>query len=31
MKVDGKVLVTCEFCSAVYSFEEPEIAALARS
>jgi len=30
MKVDGKVLVTCQFCSAVYSFDESEIAALAR-
>jgi len=30
MKVDGKVLVTCQFCSAVYSFDEAEIVALAR-
>jgi molecular chaperone Hsp33 len=28
MKVDGRILVTCEFCSAVYAFEESEIAAL---
>ncbi len=29
MTVDGKVLVTCEFCSAVYPFAEDEAAALA--
>ena len=28
MTVDGKVLVTCEFCSAVYPFAEDEVAAL---
>ena len=28
MTVDGKVLVTCEFCSAVYPFAEEEVAAL---
>jgi molecular chaperone Hsp33 len=28
MTVDGRVLVTCEFCSAVYAFAEDEIAAL---
>ena len=28
MKVDGKVVVTCEFCSAVYAFAEDEVAAL---
>jgi molecular chaperone Hsp33 len=28
MKVDGKILVTCEFCSAVYRFAEEDIAAL---
>jgi molecular chaperone Hsp33 len=31
MKVDGKVLVTCEFCSAVYPFAADELAALARA
>lgn len=29
MKVDGRILVTCEFCSTVYPFVEEEIAALA--
>ena len=29
MTVDGKVLVTCEFCSKVYPFAEEELAALA--
>jgi molecular chaperone Hsp33 len=29
MKVDGKILVTCEFCSKVYPFAEEELAALA--
>jgi molecular chaperone Hsp33 len=29
LTVDGKVLVTCEFCSAVYPFAEDEVAALA--
>jgi molecular chaperone Hsp33 len=29
MKVDGRILVTCQFCSAVYEFAETEIAALA--
>jgi molecular chaperone Hsp33 len=28
MTVDGKVLVTCEFCSAVYPFAEDEVATL---
>ena len=28
LKVDGRLEVTCEFCSAVYVFEEEEIAAL---
>ena len=28
MKVDGRVVVTCEFCSAVYGFAEDDIAAL---
>jgi len=28
MKVDGRVIVTCEFCSAVYAFVEDDIAAL---
>jgi molecular chaperone Hsp33 len=28
MKVDGKVVVTCQFCSAVYVFAEDEVAAL---
>jgi molecular chaperone Hsp33 len=29
MKVDGRVVVTCEFCSARYEFAETDIAALA--
>ena len=29
MTVDGKILVTCEFCSAVYAFAADEVAALA--
>ncbi len=29
LKVDGRLEVTCEFCSAAYVFEEGEIAALA--
>ena len=29
MKVDGRIVVTCEFCSRQYAFDEPEIAALA--
>ena len=29
MTVDGRILVTCEFCSKVYPFAEDEIAALA--
>jgi molecular chaperone Hsp33 len=29
MKIDGKVLVTCEFCSTVYDFADDDIAALA--
>jgi molecular chaperone Hsp33 len=29
MTVDGQILVTCEFCSAVYAFAENEVAALA--
>ena len=29
LKVDGKLAVTCEFCSAVYVFAEEDIAALA--
>lgn len=28
MKIDGKVVVTCEFCSTVYDFDEPALAAL---
>jgi molecular chaperone Hsp33 len=28
MKVDGHILVTCQFCSAAYDFDESEIAAL---
>jgi molecular chaperone Hsp33 len=30
MKVDGRVLVTCEFCSATYTFAEDDVAALKR-
>ncbi len=30
MKVDGKVVVTCEFCSATYPFAADELAALSR-
>lgn len=29
MKVDGRILVTCQFCSAVYVFDADETAALA--
>lgn len=29
MKVDSRIVVTCEFCSRQYAFDEPEIAALA--
>jgi molecular chaperone Hsp33 len=29
MTVDGKILVTCEFCSKVYAFAENEVAGLA--
>lgn len=29
MTVDGQIIVTCEFCSAVYAFDETEIARLA--
>jgi len=29
MQVDGHILVTCQFCSAVYAFDEGEVAALA--
>jgi len=29
MKVDGRVLVTCQFCSALYEFDDAAIAALA--
>ncbi len=29
MKVEGRILVTCQFCSAVYEFVEADIAALA--
>ena len=29
MKVDGRILVTCQFCSAVHVFDEGETAALA--
>jgi molecular chaperone Hsp33 len=29
MKIDGHVLVTCQFCSAVYDFDEDAMAALA--
>jgi len=28
MKVDGRILVTCEFCSAVYPFAEEDVRAL---
>ena len=28
MKVDGKITVTCEFCSAVYDFDDAAIDAL---
>jgi len=28
MKIDGKVIVTCEFCSAVYNFDEEALDAL---
>ena len=28
MKVDGKVIVTCEFCSAVYDFDEEALGTL---
>jgi molecular chaperone Hsp33 len=28
MKIDGHIIVTCQFCSAAYDFDEPEIAAL---
>lgn len=28
MKVDGHIIVTCQFCSAVYDFDEGEVAAL---
>jgi redox-regulated HSP33 family molecular chaperone len=28
LKVDGRLVVTCEFCSASYVFDEEEIAAL---
>ena len=28
MKVDGHIIVTCQFCSAAYEFDEGEIAAL---
>jgi len=28
MKVDGHIVVTCQFCSAVYDFDEGEVAAL---
>ncbi|HWA42560.1 MAG TPA: Hsp33 family molecular chaperone HslO [Hypericibacter adhaerens] len=31
MKVEGEVVVTCEFCSRVYRFGDSEIAALAKS
>jgi molecular chaperone Hsp33 len=30
LKADGHITVTCEFCSAHYSFEEEEVAALVR-
>ena len=29
LKVDGRLEVTCEFCSAVYVFAQEDIAALA--
>jgi molecular chaperone Hsp33 len=29
MQIDGHILVTCQFCSAVYDFNEGEVAALA--
>ena len=28
MKIDGHIIVTCQFCSAAYDFDESEIAAL---
>jgi molecular chaperone Hsp33 len=28
MKIDGKIIVTCEFCSAVYHFDEEALDAL---
>lgn len=28
MKVDGKIVVTCEFCSTAYDFDEPALATL---
>jgi molecular chaperone Hsp33 len=28
MKIDGHIAVTCQFCSAVYDFDEDEVAAL---
>ena len=28
MKIDGHIVVTCQFCSAVYDFDEDEVAAL---
>jgi molecular chaperone Hsp33 len=29
MKVEGHILVTCQFCSAVYDFDDDDVAALA--
>jgi molecular chaperone Hsp33 len=29
MKIEGHILVTCQFCSAVYDFDDDEVAALA--
>ncbi len=29
MQIDGHILVTCQFCSAVYDFDQGEVAALA--
>ena len=31
MKVDGRIVVTCEFCSARYGFAEAEIAVRSRN
>jgi redox-regulated HSP33 family molecular chaperone len=31
MKIDGRVTVTCEFCSTVYPFDAEELEALSVS